>query len=243
MTDAAAQLSSTVDALMQEFQIITHNMANVSTVGYKRTCNAFSKSLETQGATGTYAPGETDLTSAIDFSQGNIVETGRPLDFALHGKGFFVIETPDGPLYTRNGVFRTNQNGQVVDSAGRIVAGNTGPIAVPTNVSLSQLHVSNNGSISAGSTNIGRFRLVDFAENESKLVPVGLNCFKMPDEQVTPDTPENVIVKQGYQETSNVKLIDELVDMIMVCRLYEANMKFVSAQKDTSDSIMGVAMA
>jgi flagellar basal body rod protein FlgG len=243
MSEIVSQVSSSIDGLKQEFNIIAHNLANVSTVGYKRRCNAFSISLEAQKeGIETYSPGEVDLNSAIDFSQGSIVETGRPLDFALYGKGFFVIETPEGPLYTRNGMFLTNQNGQIVDSQGRIVAGQAGPITIPADVGQSQLNVSSDGSISAGGTTIGKFRLVDFKDNENKLVPAGGNCFLMLEEGIEPVTAEQIIVKQGYQEASNVKRVDELVDMIMVTRLYEANMKLLSAQQQASSSLMGVAM-
>jgi flagellar basal-body rod protein FlgF len=243
MAEISAQVSSSINALMQEFNTIAHNLANVSTVGYKRRCNAFSLSLEAQKAMGqTPSTGGADLNTAFDFSQGGLVETGRPLDLALYGKGFFVIETPEGPLYTRNGMFRTNQSGQVVDSQGRTVAGETGPITIPTSVGLSQLNISSDGSISAGGTTIGKLKLVDFKNDENKLVPTGENCFMMPDEDIAPVTAENIVVKQGYQESSNVKMIDELVDMIMVSRLYEANMKSLSATKDTSQTIIGVAM-
>lgn len=229
---------------MQEFNIITHNLANVSTPGYKRRCNAFSKSLMAQEAgVKTDSPGGVDLNSTLDFSQGSVIETGRSLDFALYGKGFFVIETPDGPLYTRSGMFQMNQNGQIVDSEGRTVAGEAGPITIPTDVGLSQLSVSSDGSISAGDTAIGKFKLVDFEDNENKLVPAGTSRFRMPDEDIAPVAAENTVVKQGYQEVSNVKMVDELVDMIMVARLYEANMKFVEAKKKVSSSIISVAMA
>jgi flagellar basal body rod protein FlgG len=237
------QISASLDALVQEFYTITHNLANVGTAGFKRRCNAFSKAMEAQGPiSDNYSPGSIDLNSVLDFSQGNIVETGRPLDFAVHGSGFFVIETPDGPLYTRNGIFFTNQNGQIVDSEGRIVAGQGGPITVPAGVALSQLSASSDGSIRAGETTIGRFNLVDFGENEHKLTSVGASCFQMPDPEVVPVEADNVVLKQGYHEASNVKLVDELVDMIMVSRLYEANMKLLSAQTEASTSIMNVAL-
>jgi len=244
MSEIIDQVSPSIDALMQEFYIITHNLANASTAGYKRRCNAFSRSLEAQG-TGeeTYSPGEIDLNSVFDFSQGSITKTDRPLDFALYGKGFFVIETPEGPLYTRNGMFYTNQNGQIVNSDGNAVAGEAGPITVPAGVGLSQLYVSSDGSISAGGTAIGKFRLVDFKDNENKLEPAGSSRFWMPDENVEPVAAENIVVKQGYQETSNVKLVDELVDMIMVSRLYEASMQLVSAEQQASSSLISVAMA
>ncbi len=241
MSDMTAQVSSRLDGLTREFDIIAHNLANVSTAGYKRRCNAFSKSLMPD-ETGGEETGEVDLTTIYDFSQGQTIQTGRSLDFALCGKGFFVIETPEGPLYTRNGIFHLNGNSQIVDSAGRIVAGQAGPISIPSDAGLDQITVSNDGNISADGMPIGKFKLVDFKEKENELVAVGANCFHAP-EDLKPAPAENLIVKQGFQESSNVQMVEELVDMMMVSRLYEANMKFVFAKKDISKSILGVAMA
>ena len=243
MSEITSQVSSSIDALMQEYEIITHNLANVSTAGFKRRCNAFSKALEEQGSPDqTYTPGTVELNTSLDFSQGNLTETSRKLDFALMGKGFFVIETPDGPLYTRNGVFSTNQNGQIVDMNGRTVAGESGPITIPNNVAISELFVTSDGTISAQGTTIGKFRLVDFGDNQDKLASVGDNCYMTTEEGIEPTAAENVIVKQGFQEASNVQIIEELVDMIMVSRLYEANMEFLSASKDASSSLISAAM-
>ena len=236
------QVSTSLDALTKEYEIITHNLANASTVGYKRRCNAFSQVLEAQDAgTQTYSPGSVELNSSFDFSQGSIVKTDRELDFALYGKGFFEIETLNGPVYTRNGIFTTNQNGQIVDFQGRVVSGQAGPITIPSNI-VSQLHVSSDGSISADGTDIGQFKLVDFGDDENKLAPIGGNCYQMTEPDIEPVTAENIIVKQGYQEASNVQIIDELVDLIMVSRLYEANMDFINAGKETSSSLISVAM-
>lgn len=241
MSAITDQVITSIDALTQEFNIIAHNLANVSTVGFKRRCNAFSQSLDAQDPE-SYSPGSIDLNSVFDFSQGSIVETGRPLDFALHGKGFFVIETPEGPLYTRNGSFVANQNSQIVDSQGRIVAGQAGPITIPGNVGISQLNVSDDGTISAGEIEIGKFRLVDFNDNVNQLIPTGDSCYRMPDVNVQPTDTQNMVVKQGYQEASNVQIIDELVDMILVTRLYEANMDSITAEQQASSSLMSVAM-
>jgi flagellar basal body rod protein FlgG len=251
MSEILEQVRSSLDALTKEFETITHNLANVSTAGYKRRCNAFSKSLEEQMAglleemTGgeTYSPGTIELTSSLDFSQGNLYETGRPMDFAIFGKGFFIIETPNGPLYTRNGVFHTNQNGQIVDSQERIVAGEAGPITIPTTVGISQVNVAKDGSISAGDIPVGKLQVVDFKDNENKLVPTGDSCYRMPDTNIQPVAAENIVIKQGNQEVSNVKMIEELVDMLMVTRLYEANMKFIAARKEVASSITSAAMA
>jgi flagellar basal body rod protein FlgG len=222
--------------LEKEFDIIAHNMANVSTVGFKRRCNSFTKAMAAQGGSGVDAsPG------VFDFSQGTLVQTDRTLDVALYGKGFFVIESPEGPLYTRHGIFQTNQNGQIVDSMGRLVSGAAGPLMVPPNIDVSEIHVDNTGRVTAGKAALGQFRVVEFADKENQLLPAGSNCFSVPKE-VQPKDAANVTVQQGYEEASNVKLVDELVNMIMVSRLYEANMKLTTVNRDNASSAIGVAM-
>ncbi len=244
MADITAQISYGLDTLTREFEIITNNLANASTTGFKRRCNSFTKILDAQQAASQTNSTETvELNSVFDFSQGNIVQTSRELDFALSGKGFFVIETPGGPLYTRNGSFTTNQNGQLVDLQDHIVAGNTGPITIPNNIALSQVYVTDDGNISAGGNSIGQFKLVDFGDNQNKLVPVGSSCYRMTDETIVPQQAQNVLVKQGFQESSNVQIIEELVDMVMVTRLYEANMEFLSTGRQISNGLINVAMA
>jgi flagellar basal-body rod protein FlgF len=242
VTDITAQVGASLNALTKEFDIIAHNLANAGTVGYKRRCNAFTKALEGQ----TGVPGEESdqpplTTSAFDFSQGNLVQTDRTLDFALHGKGFFVIETPDGPLYTRHGVFQTNQNGQVVDLLDRVVAGTAGPIVVPSDADPSEIHCAGDGRISVRGASAGQLRVVEFPDNEDRLIPTGNTCFRTP-EGVEPVDATAPVVKQGYQEASNVKIVDELVNMIMVSRLYEANMRLVNVKKETTSSMISVAM-
>jgi flagellar basal-body rod protein FlgF len=244
VTQPITQVGSSVDALTREFEIITHNLANASSTGFKRRCNAFTKVLDKQrGKPDTYTPGTVDLKSAFDFSQGNLIQTGRTLDFALGGRGFFVVETPNGPLYTRDGAFDINQNGQIVDSMGRTVSGESGPITLPKSVSTSDIRVLADGQVTAGGSAIGKFKVVDFKkEDESQLVPAGNNCFVMLDKNVQPVPTANTLIKQGSQESSNVKVVDELVDMVMVTRLYEANMRYVSAQKENSNALTSVAM-
>lgn len=241
--DITTQVSTNITALEQEFNAITHNLANVSTVGYKRVVSSFAQSLaQQQSLTGEGETNLAELNLGIDFSQGlSLTQTGRTLDCALYGKGFFVVETADGPLYTRNGMFHVDQNGQIVDSQGRIVSGQGGPITIPADVTLSQLNIGSDGSISAPGRNLGQFQIVSFDEDERKLLPAGDNCFKAP-ENLESRPAENFTVRQGYLESSNVNIIDELVDMIMVTRLYEANMKFITGKQEAGSSLMSVAM-
>jgi flagellar hook protein FlgE len=102
-------------------------------------------------------------------------------------------------------------------------------------------YVDSTGRVTAGKAAIGQFRVVEFADKENQLVPVGSSCFSAP-KDVRPKDAASVIVQQGYEEASNVKLVDELVNMIKVSRLYEANMKMTTVNRDNTSSVIGVAM-
>ena len=239
MSDPIETTTSSLQALSDQYHAIAHNLANVNTAGYKRRCSSFVQLLQ-QAQTLSDIALIADQVS-IDFSQGALTRTGRSLDLGLEGKGFFVLETPEGPLYSRSGVFRTNAEAQLVDSSGRTVAGEAGPIVIPTTASTAAVRVSADGSISVAGRGVGKFRLVEF-ENEMDLVPVGGNCFRAPVDAVT--TPAtNTAVRQGFQEASNVRIVGELVRLITVTRLYEANLKAIQIQDETMKNILQVAMA
>lgn len=237
--------ASSIAALSQDFHAVAHNLANVSTTGYKRLRSRFSNELEVvlrglEEAAGT-VPAEVQGEITIDFSQGSLTHTGRPLDLALEGKGFFVIETPQGPLYTRNGIFHISPNGQVADFQGRIIAGQAGPITIPDTVSPLKIHVAGDGSVSAGGRAIGRLKLVEF-DDVSVLESVGGTCFR-PTTAVPPKDAVATIIHQGYQEASNVPAVRELVRLITISRLYEANIKSAQTLDDQMKYLLQVAMS
>jgi flagellar basal body rod protein FlgG len=237
MSDSTAQVSASLDALTREFDIIAHNMANVSTAGFKRRCNSFTQALEAQSG----QSGQGEPPHLFDFSQGNLVPTGRTLDLALHGNGFFVLESPAGPPYTSPGPSRPTPNGQVVDAAGRLLAGVAGPLIVPSTVDPSDIRVNDQGVVSTQGTPIGELRIVDFPDQMDQLMPAGGNCFRVP-EEIRPTDITDATVRQGFKESSNVRLVDEMVNMILVSRMYEANMKFVNGKREATRSAMAVAM-
>ncbi|NQV34665.1 MAG: flagellar hook basal-body protein [Phycisphaeraceae bacterium] len=243
MSEIAELIGASNEALTREFETIAHNLANVSTNGYKRRINTFSQTLAEQGALNMDESGYSDEAkySTYDFTQGRMVETGRKLDFALSGKGFFVLETPEGPLYTRNGMFRMNADRQLVDSEGRVVAGDSGPLSIPATATIDQVDFGRNGAIVANGLPVGQFLLVDFKDDETQLMSAGLNCFAAPDgaESIPAETAS---VHQGFQEGSNVQLYEEMVDMMMVTRMYEANMRFSAVGKDTTQGLLNLAM-
>ena len=245
MSGSIQAISSSLETLNEQYRTITHNLANASTAGFKRQIGSTMQSLAGQllGASESTGPSVEEVTGtvSIDFTPGAMVRTGRPLDLALQGKkGFFVIDTPEGPLYTRNGVFQVNAQRQLVDSAGRTVSGEGGPIVIPSSVAVGGVSVATDGSVSAAGQSIGQFKLVEFDE-PTQLIQVGSNCFRAP-QTLAPVSATEATVHQGFQEASNVRVVEELVDLIAVTRLYEANLKSISAQDERMRNILNVAM-
>lgn len=244
--EPVGQVASSITSLMKEFRTITNNISNANTTGFKRTVNSFSKQLlDQQQAAGSLSNskeyhGIVTSNSDYDLSQGILVKTGRTLDLSIAGSGWFTIETEDGQLYTRNGTFFTNENGQVVDSQGNLVAGQEGPVTIPSNVSLTDISVGADGSVGHNGTIFGKFKIVDFGQDRDSLKPVGNSMFKIP-EDVKPQLAQDINIQQGYQESSNVNITEELVDLMRVMRTYEANMKLLNKNTDTSKAILEVA--
>ena len=243
MVNSTGQIGSSISALMREYSNIAHNLANINTTGFKRKVNSFSLELKGQMSSGpeqSPISGAIRINEALDFSPGTLLGTSRPLDTCINGKGFFEVETPDGPLYTRNGIFQINSNGQLVDLDGRIVAGTDGPIVIPGSVSELQINIAEDGEISADGTLLGKLKIVDFKENEKELIPTGKNCFMAP-EGVEPGDAKNAMIRQGYRENSNVQRMEELVNLITVSRLYETNMSLLKKRRENAKAMIDVA--
>jgi len=243
MNDINPNLRSSISALMKEYHTITHNIANASTTGFKRTTSSFSNILDDKKkASGVKEAGkELEINKNIDFSQGSLEETSKSLDTAITGEGFFVIQTPEGSNYTRNGQFNINQIGQLVDVEGRIVSGDAGPIVIPRNISESQINIGSDGTISAEGANLGKIQLVEFGTDVAKLKPVGGNCFVAP-QDVMPVAASNSHINQGYCESSNVNTVNETINLITVSRMYEASMNVIMKNGESTKSILNVAM-
>jgi len=232
--------TSNFDNLARQFEVITHNLANVSTSGYKRRRMGFAEVLAGQ-AGGTGGAKTIEGKVSTDFTQGALVRTDRPFDAALDGDGFFVIETPQGPRLTRNGAFRLNTNRQIVDSRGRPVAGEGGPITIPPSVAPEDVRIAPDGTVSAGGEQVGKLRITGF-EDPSVLTPAGEGNFVAGDDaQEATDVSARVV--QGHREASNVSLVEEMVGMITVTRLYEAQLKAIASRGDRMESILRVAMS
>ena len=243
-----------LDAQQTQLDTITHNLANVGTNGYKRSHAVFEdllyqniqqagaqSSQQTQLPTGLQlGVGVRPVATARIFSQGNLQQTENKLDVAINGNGFFPIQMPDGTSgYTRDGSFRVDAQGQMVTSNGMPLSP---PVTIPPNA-LS-VTIGGDGVVSVttpGSTNatqIGQIQLASFA-NPAGLDPRGQNLYFETSASGTATlgaagTNGNGLLKQGYVETSNVNVVEELVAMIQAQRAYEINSKAIQ----TSDQML-----
>jgi flagellar basal body rod protein FlgG len=243
MTDSAGQISSGINSLMQQYLTVANNIANASTVGYKRSISSFSADLSRQIQNvndASLSSGEIEVASKFDFSQGQIVSTGRSLDIALEGNGFLVLETPDGPLYTRAGSLDVNKLGQLVNSSGRLVAGENGPIVIPKEASLLSVSVNPDGVVSADGQEVGKLKVVEFKDGTDDLKTVGFGAYQASTDN-KPEPAKKVQVRQGCQESSNVRIMEEVVNLMSLSRVYESHMNILKQQRDNNGAMLSVA--
>ena len=213
--------ATAMDALEQSHEVTAQNIANATVPGYRRrgiTFESMDQNDPSAKADGSGNIRGTHPTGVYtDFEAGSLQETGNPLDLALHGKGFFALQGPNGPLYTRNGVFELGPGGELRNKDGLAVQGTSGGIVIPT--TASRIKITDNGSVVADETEVGQLKLADFPDNRV-LTPVGATTFAAP-AGLQPQTG-NDVVQQGYREGSNVQVVNEMVSMIAGMRQYEA---------------------
>lgn len=227
--------------------VISNNLANVNTTGFKKSKIEFQELLyqttrspgSDQGS-GNLLPtgiqvgqGSRPVATAKIFTTGDLTQTGEQLDVAIQGNGFFEVQMPDGTLaYTRDGALKTNASGQIVTSDGLPLQG--GFQSVPTGTT--NITISSNGQVTyTGSTGTTTFQvqLVRF-NNPAGLDSLGSNLYKETTasgspELGTPGASGFGTLNQGYLEMSNVKVVEEMVNLIMAQRAYEVNSKAVQA--------------
>lgn len=258
-------VASGLASLNEQYQAVANNLANANSAGYKRELALFHQALNAQlygqetssygqapyapvasespampGSGGQIGMPGVGSTIKIDFSQGGVTETGRKLDVALNGKGFLVVETAGGPLYTRNGQLQISPTGQLINNHLQNIAGEGGVLTMPNNVSSENIQISSDGTIRSGSQQLGRLRIVEF-EDVSKLVPVGNGLFAAPDDATTSANSKTTVM-QGFCEDSNVKIAEELVNLIMITRLYEANAKSINQMDERLKNLLSVSL-
>lgn len=239
----------------QNVDNIANNLANASTVGFKRTRLEFQdllyQNMRTAGAAGTASTtlpvglqiglGARSIASERVFIQGDFTQTQNPLDMVIEGSGFFQVRQANGDLaYTRSGQFHLNNQGQVVTATGDTIEP---AITIPTEAT--SLTVGRDGTVSvsipgqANAQNVGQIQTAIFP-NPAGLEALGGNLFKETGAsgQATVGSPNSNglgPINQGYVENSNVNVVEELVNMISAQRVYETNSKVIS----TADRMLG----
>jgi len=243
-----------LEAQQTNLDVVTNNLANVSTNGFKKSRAVFEDLLyQNVRQPGAQSSQQTQLPSGLQIgtgvrtvaterihTQGNPQQTGNSKDVMINGSGFFQVLMPDGTTaYTRDGSFQTDNNGQLVTSSGYVLQP---PITVPSNALT--MTVGRDGTVSVTTpgtvapTQIGSLQLSNFV-NPAGLESLGENLYAETGasgtaQASTPGTNGTGVLMQGFVETSNVNVVEEMVNMIQTQRAYEINSKAIT----TSDQML-----
>lgn len=251
--------TSATGMIAQQMNIdtIAHNLANVNTTGFKKSRVNFQdllyetiKPAGTQTANGTTIPegiqighGVRPSSIAKLHTQGGMIQTGNPFDLSIEGEGFFQITLPDGTIgYTRDGAFKVNAEGQVLTADGYLLADN---IVIPDDAEV--VSIGPDGTVSViqpgnVTAEVGNIELVRFPNPAGLDARLGRNLL-MENEASGPPTPavpglDGVgTLQQGFLENSNVQVVEEILQMIIAQRAYEANSKVIQ----TADEMLQTA--
>jgi flagellar basal-body rod protein FlgG len=257
MIPALYSASSGMQAQQLNLDTIANNLANVNTTGFKKTRVDFQDLLYQtfrapglQGTQGTIIPtgiqvglGSRPIATQRIFSQGDFQQTENPLDLVIEGDGFFQVQRADGTTaYTRAGAFKKDGTGRMVTSDGSVLSPN---IVIPGDAK--NVTIGSDGTVSAtlaGSTQavtVGTLQIAQFV-NPGGLLSVGKNLFVPTAASGTavvgsPGTNGFGTLSQGFLELANVKVVDEMVNMITSQRAYEANSKAIQ----TADEMLSIS--
>jgi len=227
-------------AYEKRLHIISNNLANANTVGYKMDHGQFSVFNPADSADQSLQnPSETDTSQAnlfwmqfnmyTDHTSGSLKNTGNDFDLALVGKGFFCVQKPDGVHYTRKGDFTLNSEGVLVTRNGWPVMGESGEITVKTEGDQHQYKkfaVDEEGNVSVDGNQVGSLRIVDFPK-PYRLTKMGDTLFKPAAAGPEATKAEDFKVSQGFVELSNVDVVKMMTEMIEVLRGYESYQKVI----------------
>jgi flagellar basal-body rod protein FlgG len=232
----------------QRLAVLTNNLANATTVGFKADKAVFHVSTQPMIIGPVQLPGapapvvtsvdplmtrhtlqQPQSTVATEFTQGALRDTANPLDLALEGKGFFVVETPQGTVYTRQGSFSLNAEGMLVTQNGFPVQGEQGPIRIRG----SRVNVDQTGQVLVDGRVVERLKLVDLPQ-PSALEKMGDTLFRVVDPNAPVQEAPEAVVHQGAVELSNSQLVRLLGEVIQTSRAYEAYQRVIQAFDETA---------
>lgn len=225
-------------SLRRELDVVSNNVANINTTGFKGDTAVFEEYVMPKARHDGF-PGKHSKLSYVhdratwhDLTQGPLRQTGNQLDVAIDGKEFFVVQTPQGERYTRNGSFQVNRAGELVTSEGYRVMSDGGPIQFQ--IEDKDITINRDGTVAVPDGTRGKLRLVTF-ENVQRLQKDGFSTFSAPADLVAqPAQLPHVI--QGSLEQSNVKGIIEMSRLIEVTRAYTQTASLMQQHGDMRKS-------
>lgn len=241
-----------MDVQANRMEVLSNDLANVNTTGYKKDTaivSSFSEVLMSRindsqnhisnnGEIGKMTLGVKVDEVFTDFTQGSIIKTDIPTDVAIQGQGFFVVQTPTGVCYTRDGNFSINQNGDVVTKEGYAVMGKKGPLQLGEDFLTEggALVIKESGEVLRGEELIDTIDVANFGDRKA-LTKLDNNLYQSNGARV----PFTGSLSQGFLESANVNPVTAMVDMITVARAYEANQKVVQTQDKLLDKVINEA--
>lgn len=221
------------NALFRDMEVTANNLANATTSGYNAEKLLFENYLvKDNRRRDAYA---NDVTSYRDTSSGSIKTTGNPFDLAINGPGYFLVETPFGTRYTKNGNFQIDRDGTLVTAQGFAVLSNDqSRITIPTNAT--RVVINGVGNIDVDGNSVGQVGLVEF-NNEQRMERLGNSLFSTT-ETATPATRARI--GQGAIESSNVSSISELIRVQEISRSVGSTAKFIETMYDLQRKVSSV---
>lgn len=220
--------------LTRNMEVVANNLANANTTGFKAEGMVFSEYL-IRAEKPTKLSYVQDLATWRDQREGEVITTGNDLDLAIQGDGYFVVQSPNGPIYTRNGRFQLNADGEIVNQAGYQVLAGGAPIIV--NPEDGPLNISEDGMVTADTTQggnvpviYGQLDVVTFADPQL-LKPAGASGFTS-EQPALPGVAADFKIQQRMLEGSNVRAIIEMTNMITVQRSYQSASRFLEGEHE-----------
>lgn len=226
---------------LRDLDVVSNNLANAGTPGYKRSESIFRAVYEAalRDAEGDLQPGapgsafvRTDLVGT-DFSRGSAQHTGSPLHALIDGRGFFEVQTENGPRYTRAGNFIINREGQLSTPSGDAVMGDGGPILIADGDAT--IHPSGNVVDRAGNV-YGRLKIVEF-DDVHGLVREGQSLFRASEGLSATPVASPVVIPESI-EGSNVQSTRELATLVMLQRAFEVNLRAMQVDDETTQTLI-----
>jgi flagellar basal-body rod protein FlgG len=237
-------------AYEKQLQLLSNNLANVNTAGFKKDRGRFREFSLAEQADSRNLPLRSgqlqapeywmEYSTYTDFSAGALRKTGRPFDLALSGNGFFCVQTPDGVMYTRRGDFTVNADELLVTQEGFPVLGKGGEIQIKLaqpSGDRREFSISEDGTLTVDGSEVERLRIVDFTQSHA-LEKAGHNYYRALKPRALEELDENLMVSQGFLELSNVDTIRMMTEMIEVLRGYESYQKIMRSVDDINAKLI-----